>query len=673
VQHALYSFGEVDHVVKEFRVLRIGTGQDLRRKIVALEYLEEVFEDGATIPTPESDSDLPWVTGLTAIEVYRGGQETKVYLKWRGFALYWNVFYRRAGSTAWTEYKRVYNPSCDVAGLDYGVLYNFAVSATDDPGDGEMVSITLRGKIDPPGDVPSITTTEMGYYVIVTWGSVTDFDLWGYELRVESIGEPYPYQNFVPNWGAAALLFKGNSQTFKWEFKAIGDYCLSVRAVDAFGNYSVNSALAFLDVGQPAIPTGMGYVLSGPNAILMWTAPQSMFAIDRYVIAYGDNFWSVTPVGTAKVTTFSVNVTWSGTRKYWVTAVDIAGNVGDEGSIDVIISNPGPITGLTPRVIDNNVLLQWLASAATATTLPIAYYKISKGDAYLTSVDIGMVQGTFTFIFEEQAGSFVYWIVGVDTAGNVGGTPVSIPATVNQPPDYIILQKWDSDFSGTKASALVSEGLLYAPINITETYEDHFVNNSFDTPQEQVDSGFAAWIMPVPTTATYTEVFEHDLLLTGLTKITVDISRDESLEWGTLTISPSIEVSTDGSSWGSPITEWSALESGFKYVRVILTFTGTGGNDIAAVSKMLVKLDLKQITDSGTVQVTSSGQSVDFNQTFLDIASITASVRGSSALYAVYDFVDVANPTHFHLYVFNSSGSDVSTAGHYVSWTARGV
>jgi predicted phage tail protein len=668
--HALYSVGHINAVVKLFRVLRISRSQELRRKITCLEYVAEIYEDGATIPDPVDISDLPRIAGLTATEVYRGGSETKVYLQWRGYALFWNVYYRRSGS-AWTLFKRVYNPSCEIGGLDYGILYECAVTGTDNPTDGETVSITLRGKIDPPGNVPSITATELSQDISVylEWGAVTDFDLWGYELRYEYISEPSPYPNFSANWTTAMMLFKGNARNFTWKYQQIGAYCFHVRAVDAFGNYSTASTTTIVDIGVPEAPEG-SYIFSGPNAVLSWSIPVSAFSIDHYNVAYGSAYDSAVSAGTTKGTTFSVNVTWGGSRRYWITAVDVAGNEGTPEFVDVDVLSPGAVSALTPRVIDNNVLLYW--TAPTTGSLPISYYAVSRGDSYQTSTDVGTVNGTFSTVFETQAGSYIYWVVAVDSAGTEGAA-TGIPASVNQPPDYVLLESWADDFSGTKASAILDGGILYAPINITETYQEHFVNNSFGSPFEQVMGDYPAWIMPVPTTATYTRIFNYGALITPLTKITLEVSRDDSKEWGTTTITPSIEVGTDGVNWGTPVEAYTALESGFQYVRVILSFAGTGADDIAAVSNIIVKLDLKQKSDAGRVEVATNGVQVDFNETFIDITSIIVTAEGTTAIFAIYDFTDAPYPTHFHIYLFDAAGSDASGAGKYVSWAAKGV
>ena len=667
--YALYSVGHIDAVVKLFRVLRITRSQEMRRKLTCIEYIAEVYEDGATIPEPEVISDLPLIDDLSVEEVYRGGAETKAALSWRGHALKWKVFWKLQSATfaAWTLAGETFNPSYEVSGMPYGMVVQFAVTPTDDPVDGESVLITMRGKIDPPGDVESIAVTQQGFNVIVTWPEVTDFDLWGYELRVVQV----PYENEDEYWNYSGTLFKGRATTFTWKYDIAGIYLLQVRAVDAFGNYSVASAKEFFHINAPSI-VSVSSVFSGPNAVLSWDTPASSFAIDRYDICYQldpDDGSTQYPVGTTKSTTFSVNVDWAGVRYYRVVAYDIANNAGATGTVAVNVELPGTPSPQTPRVIDNNVLLFWTAPN-TDGKLPISHYEVSKGDSYDESVDLGIVQATFSNIFEDTAGTYLYWIVAVDTAGNKGaGT--SISASVNQPPDYVLLRSWKSVLGGTPSSAKVFEGALYAPVNTTETYQEHFVNNSFASPQAQVDGGYVAWITPVPTSGTYTEVFDYQALIDAQTKITLEISPATDVEdWGSITITPSIEVSTNGSTWETAVEAYQTIASNFRYVRITLTFAGTGGNDIKKINDINLKLDLKEITNSGTVNVTANPTTVTLTKSFVDVMSIILTPEGTAGLIAVYDFTDVPNPVDFDVYLFTHAGA---AATGYVSWVVRGV
>lgn len=85
------------------------------------------------------------------------------------------------------------------------------------------------------------------------------------------------------------------------------------------------------------------------------------------------------------------------------------------------------------------------------------------------------------------------------------------------------------------------------------------------------------------------------------------------------------------------------------------------------------RLDVKLEIDSGNIEADEddvSGTFVAFNKPFKDINSITVSALSITELVAIYDFVDVPNPTGFYVYVFNTSGVRVTAT---VSWKARGV
>jgi hypothetical protein len=86
-----------------------------------------------------------------------------------------------------------------------------------------------------------------------------------------------------------------------------------------------------------------------------------------------------------------------------------------------------------------------------------------------------------------------------------------------------------------------------------------------------------------------------------------------------------------------------------------------------------IRLDVKKAVDSGNVDIVATGgTAVLFNKAFKDIDSITLTVLDNSvAITAMYDFVDIPNPTGFTIYIFNAAG--VETSGFTVSWKARGI
>ena len=121
-----------------------------------------------------------------------------------------------------------------------------------------------------------------------------------------------------------------------------------------------------------------------------------------------------------------------------------------------------------------------------------------------------------------------------------------------------------------------------------------------------------------------------------------------------------------------------------KFVKVIFTLSASGNNDLIKVDNISQKLFLKQQTDQGSVTVTASeatsGKQVNFfdgnpNKAFLDVDSISLQIRGSSATakYAIYDFVDTANPQNgFKIFLFDEDGN-APTGTNTVDFTVRGV
>lgn len=147
----------------------------------------------------------------------------------------------------------------------------------------------------------------------------------------------------------------------------------------------------------------------------------------------------------------------------------MSNGLGLEVSVDITVVAPSQPT-ITQQVVDNNVLLQWNDCTAT---LPVATYELRRGAAWAGATLIGTKSGRFTSVFETVGGSYTYWLAGIDSAGNYG-TPGSVVAVVNQPPDYVLRLDQNSAWSGTKNNALLTEGTLVLGLNLTETYEQHF-------------------------------------------------------------------------------------------------------------------------------------------------------------------------------------------------------
>lgn len=303
--------------------------------------------------------------------------------------------------------------------------------------------------------------------VAFVWTSAeTSLPLDYYDVRYSSSGG---------SWAAGTPLAKTLDRVYSINGNWLGVRRFWVAGVDAAGNVSTTAGYIDVDITAPTSVAVNPAAFEADLAIITWTAPSSVLPILEYEVFWSstsssDPTSSGTSLGLTKATRFSIPATWSGTRRWWVRAFDIAGNAGAFGYVDKTIVVAAMPT-VSQEVIDNNVLIRW---NAVSGSLPTLTYEIRKGDVFASAEVIGTKTGGFTSVFESLGGTYTYWVVAVDTAGNYG-TEGSVAARVNQPPDYILANQTNSTFSGTKVSAAIQpNGTLLVPINIDETWSEHF-------------------------------------------------------------------------------------------------------------------------------------------------------------------------------------------------------
>lgn len=514
-------------------------------------------------------------------------------------------------------------------------------------------TINALGKTAPPADVTGFATVlDPDIGLTLTWSPVADLDLQGYEIRQGS------------TWATASFVALVSATSFKIGTIASGSTTYLIRALDTSGIYSANAASVTQSIAAAGAPT-VSAAFAGPNVILTWNAVRGDLVTAGYEIRYGASFAAGVSLGTVQATTFTTKAAFSGTRQFWVAAVDIKGNVGAAGQVSATVQLPAAPT-INAQVIDNNLLFRW--NDVTAT-LPIDYYELRKGATYASAEVIGSKQGLFTSVFETASGTYTYWVTGVDAAGNYG-TPGSISAQVSQPPDYVLKYNQNSTFAGTKTNILGTAAGQLLGVNTTETWTTHFTSRGWNTPQDQINAGYPVYAMPSTTTADYVETIDYGTVLGG-TRVTATLTQQQLT--GSTTVTPTISLSTNGTTW----TDYAGLDTvfgaAFRYFRIRYDFSSTGGDDLMLLTGLNIRLDSKLKNDSGTGTANaadSGGTTVNFNVAFVDVESISVTPLTTSAVIAVYDFVDVLNPTSFKVLLFNTSGTRVS--GNF-SWSARGV
>lgn len=285
---------------------------------------------------------------------------------------------------------------------------------------------------------PVVSGSVVGTNAQLSWAAISsDFQIDHYEIRVGS------------SWNSAAPLTTVKGTSYPATVDWLGNQTFLVAGVDVAGNVSGAGSVT-VSVAAPSAPAPTISV-AGENYVLAWAAPASTLPIVEYEVRYGSTFAGGTVVGRVKGTTYTAKVTWGGNRTIWLAAIDSNENIGAAGSTALNIDVPGSPT-ITQQTIDNNVLFSW---NDVTRSLPIKYYEMRKGSSFALATVIGTVGGRFQTLFESAPGTYMYWIVGVDSAGNYG-TESSTAATVNQPPGYVLYANQDSQFDSTNRSSVLS-------------------------------------------------------------------------------------------------------------------------------------------------------------------------------------------------------------------------
>lgn len=656
-----------------WRVLSVQEQDQHQYAITALEYDSSKYgyvERGTPLQTrsvsvlgapPEPPTSLSFTESL-----YSNQSEirSKLSAEWKpveGISIYEVQWRKDSGN--WTI-ERVRGPVHEVLDTTPGVfeyrIYSInpaEQSSTTYLGGG----VTALGKTAPPADVTGFTALlDPDIGVTLNWNASTDLDLQGYEVWQGS------------SWGTGTKIGLFQTTSAKIGLLPNGTVTWWIRALDTSGTYSSGTASATVTITGATAP-GVTGSFQGGDVELRWSATAGSLSTQSYEVRFGATTatWATaTTAGTVQGTVFRAKAAWTGTRRWFVAAVDLKGNTGLAGTWDGVIQAPSQPT-ITQQVIDNNVLLQW---NDCTQTLPIESYELRRGSTWETATVVGTKQGRFTSVFETVSGAFTYWLAGIDSAGNYG-TPGSTSARVNQPPDYQLQLAVNTTFPSPRptilANVLIRDGKLFATPNNVETWQSHFTARSWSTIQDQLNAGFAYYGMPALTSGSYEETFDAGSILAG-SKITAELTYQ--VVAGSVTVTPTISTRrlvTDA--WTDYVGVSSVYVTDFRYVKVKYAFASAGGDDLLEATSLNLRIDVKLVNDFGTGTANAAdtgGTVVSFNVPFVDVQAISVTPSTTSPVIAVYDFVDVPNPASFKVLLFNTSGTRVS--GNF-SWSARGV
>jgi len=270
------------------------------------------------------------------------------------------VQYDLLNSTTGTNFRSVFVPyqngSASVLDVNEGETYKIRmryISRNGLVGNWTAYSNhTVVGKSNPPSQVTgfAVSPDRSSGQLLLNWHNNPEPDTTTYEIRT---------QDFGWGSDSVIRVFHGDSVKAFVSYATNGSATFYIRAMDSSGNYSTTSSvISFIPSSLPDI-TNIEYsysdtALTSATVTLNWSeVTNSQFSIAYYELTY-DSI-----VKTVKANTIILPADWLGDRVFIVKTVDVHGNKSSGYSEIIAKISPNPPTDLKTQVIDNTVMLYW--------------------------------------------------------------------------------------------------------------------------------------------------------------------------------------------------------------------------------------------------------------------------------------------------------------------------
>ncbi len=339
-----------------------------------------------------------------------------------------------------------------------------------------------------------------------------------------------------------------------------------------------------------------------------------------------------------------------------------------------IIDPPGFVKNLTAGQIDNFVTIDWEAGESE---LPVYKYLIHKGDDYETAILVGEADKTFTTFYEISAGTYTYWVTPVTESGFEGDAD-SVNIDVPVPPDFKAISSFCVDGTGSHSNTLWESDYVIGNVNLTETWDDWWdatfpPTATTETWEDMIASAPGTYLYKngiAVTTGQYIQTFDLGTTI-GQGSVHWKPEKVNLTPFGnTVDLETKVEWSEDNVVWNEINNVTVINLNNFRYIRVTADITSDGYELIGI--KPCFEVIAKRVPEvgKGSIVDAANGLVVPFVFPYYDVESIQVSPVGTTALFPVYDFNDVPNPTDFTVYLFNENGTKVT--GNF-SYTIIGI
>ncbi|CAB4180532.1 Tip attachment protein J [uncultured Caudovirales phage] len=384
-------------------------------------YIGSITPDGAK--SPEAYASYT-VIGKTAPPANVTGFN---YTKQKnGLLLYWSAvadldldYYEIRVGASWAAGVTIYKG----ATLDklYDQLaassYTFWIKAKDTSGNESTAATSLAVTVVVPSTLsPSASFSDIDY--LLQWATPSsDWTLDYYEIR------------YGGAWIGSTLLANVSATNYRAAVDFSGSRTFWVAAHDVAGNVGTAASVA-LTVTPAAAPT-VTRVFSGTDVNIAWNAVTGALPTRAYEIRYGSDFASGTYVANVTALSRSMPVSWTGSRTFWVAAIDSSGAYGTAGSV-AVLPTPWPAPAVSSSVIGVKAALSWTQGTA-ADTMPLDHYEVRYGASWAAGALVTVVSSDNYRVPITWTGDRDFYVAAVDSAGNYGTASSFSRVTVNAP------------------------------------------------------------------------------------------------------------------------------------------------------------------------------------------------------------------------------------------------
>ena len=353
----------------------------------------------------------------------------------------------------------------------------------------------------------------------------------------------------------------------------------------------------------------------------------------------------------------------TGSHEFLIKGINFSGqeSVNAASAVLIVPAIAGP--ALTGTVIGNSALLSW--------AVPLSTWRIRFYNVFQDGVQIAQIDSNFFVASVLIGGTYGFQVQAQDIVGNLSALSAELELELDDPIDLFFINSFFATLNGiyvrTKRGFYNATEGVFGPVDNLETYEQHFIDNGFASPQAQIDALYPYWIQPTVADGYYQEDFDFVNIYNSVT-IVAGFSKFQLI--GTTLFGTQIAYSTDNITFTPFEPGPAVLASAVRYVRVRWTFNNVNDLDLGFITGLKVSISTQLVLDSGggtAIATDLTGTLIHLNKVFLGVNSVTMTSDTVQPVTLVFDEVTGVS---FKVFAYDSAGNRVTCN---FNWKVRGV